>query len=117
MASEFSKINLLFVCTINKMRSATAHEIYKDDHRFEVKSAGTSNTANTVLSKELLDWANSIVVMEKNHRNFIRKHFPDTYQSKKIVCLYIPDEFDFMQTELISILKQKVEDVYSRGLL
>lgn len=117
MASEFSKINLLFVCTINKMRSATAHEIYKDNYRFEVKSAGTSNTANTVLSKELLDWANSIVVMEKNHRNFIRTHFPDTYQSKKIVCLYIPDEFDFMQTELISILKQKVEDVYGRGLL
>tara|TARA_Y100001956_G_C4022001_1_gene142375 strand:- start:216 stop:353 length:138 start_codon:yes stop_codon:yes gene_type:complete len=26
---------LLFVCTINRMRSATAHTIFEDDERFE----------------------------------------------------------------------------------
>jgi predicted protein tyrosine phosphatase len=55
--------------------------------------------------------------MEKEHRNFMRKHYPAIYNSKKIVCLYIPDEYDFMQPELIDLLKGKVEDVLSRGLI
>ena|SRR5690554_6853108 len=112
-----AKLKLLFVCTINRMRSATAHKIYDSDNRFKVRSAGTDKTANTILTDEILNWADSIVVMEKHHRNHIRKHFPDIYKDKKIVCLYIPDDYDYMQTELIRILKDKVEDVYSRKLI
>lgn len=33
------------------------------------------------------------------------------------MCLYIEDIYDFMQPELIAILKEKFEDVYRRGLL
>jgi predicted protein tyrosine phosphatase len=116
MESE-EKLKLLFVCTVNRMRSATAHKIYENDSRFEVKSAGTDKSANTVLSSEILNWADSIIVMEKHHRNHIRKHFSDTYKNKKIVCLYIPDDFDFMDLELIEILKEKVEDIYRRRLI
>ena len=111
------KVKLLFVCTVNRMRSATAHKIYANDNRFEVKSAGTDKAANTVLTDEILDWADSIVVMEKYHRNHIRKYFPNIYKDKKIVCLYIPDDYDYMQTELIAILKDKVEDVFRRRLI
>ena len=115
--TEKMKLKLLFVCTINRMRSATAHKIYENDNRFEVKSAGTDKTANTVLTDEILNWADSIIVMEKSHRNYIRSHFPDIYKTKKIVCLYIPDEYDYMQPELIGVLKDKVEDVYRRKLI
>ena len=99
------------------MRSATAHQIYENDARFEVRSAGTDITANVVLSEDLLNWANAVVVMEKDHRNFIRKKFPKIYNEKKIVCLYIPDDFEYMQPELIAILKDKFEDILRRGLL
>jgi predicted protein tyrosine phosphatase len=112
-----SKIKILFVCTVNRLRSATAHKIYEDDDRFEVKSAGTDKSANTVISLDILNWADIILVMEIQHDNFIRKKFPDIYKNKKIVCLYIPDIYDYMQKELISILKEKVEDVYKRGLI
>ena len=111
------KLKLLFVCTVNRIRSATAHKIYENDSRFEVKSAGTDETANTVLSNDILNWADSVVVMEKHHRNYIRKHFPEIYKYKKIVCLYIPDDYDYMQEELIVTLKNKVEDVYGRKLI
>lgn len=111
------KRKILFVCTINRMRSATAHAIYADDARFEVKSAGTDKGANVVLSLELLDWADSIVVMEPYHRNKIRKLFPHIYREKRIVCLYIPDEYEFMEPALITSLQIKFEDVYKRNLL
>lgn len=112
-----ARMKLLFVCTINRMRSAIAQELYKEDARFEVASAGTANSARQVLDSELLAWADAILVMEKEHRNFIRKHFPTVYQQKKIVCLYIPDEYDFMQPELQYVLRERIEDVYQRELL
>ncbi len=115
--AENRKTKLLFVCTVNRMRSATAHQIFEKDKRFEVKSAGTDKTAATVISKELLDWADSIVVMETHHRNYIREKFQEIYANKKIVCLYIPDEYEFMQMELINILREKIEDVYKRQLI
>ena len=114
---ENQKLKILFVCTVNRMRSATAHQVFQDDPRFEVRSAGTDPSANTVLSIELLDWADSIVVMETHHRNTIRKHFPAVYQNKRIVCLYIPDEYDYMDAGLIELLKHKVTDVYTKKLI
>ncbi len=109
------KLKILFVCTINRMRSATAHEIFKTDPRFEVKSAGTDPFAATVISRDLLAWADSVVVMEDHHRNFIQDHYPEISRSKKILCLDIPDIYYFMDNELISILKSKVNTLYDRG--
>ena len=99
------------------MRSATAQTIFQEDARFEVKSAGTDAAANVVLSEDLLNWADTVIVMEKHHRNSIRKRFPKIYASKRIVCLYIEDNYDYMQPELISILKETVENAFRRGLL
>jgi predicted protein tyrosine phosphatase len=117
MRSDNKKLKILFVCTVNRLRSATAHKIYEKYPRFEVKSAGTGPRAKTVISPDLLNWADSIIVMEKHHRNYIRQRFPDIYKNKKIVCLYIPDEYDYLQKELIFILREKVENIYKRGLI
>lgn len=111
------RLKILFVCTVNRMRSATAHKIFESDQRFWVDSAGIDNSAATVLEAEHLEWADAIIVMEKHHSNFIRNKYPEYYKKKKIVCLHVPDNFNFMQPELISILKKKVDDVYKRGLL
>lgn len=43
--------------------------------------------------------------------------YPDIYQNKKIVCLYIPDEYDYMQPELIRLLQNRFEDAYRRHLI
>ncbi len=50
--------------------------------------------------------------MEKGHRNKIRKRFKEIYQTKGIICLYIADEFDFMETELIHLIQRKFEYIY-----
>ena len=110
-------MNLLFVCTDNRMRSPTAQQIYEEDERYTVKSAGTAPDAVVPLSASLLEWADSIVVMEKRHRNWIRKRFPHIYATKKIVCLYIPDEYDNMQSELINLIRSRFENVYQHGLI
>ena len=109
---------ILFVCTINVMRSATAHKIYSNDPRFLVRSAGTHHSAETVLSKELLDWSDAVVVMEETHLNFIRKTYPAIFKGKNIVCLDVPDNYDYMQAELVALLRDRFEEfVWSFMLL
>lgn len=56
-------------------------------------------------------------VEERHRRNAIRKKYPDLYESKRIVCLYIPDDYDFMDKYLQILLKEKFEDVLARDLI
>lgn len=106
-------MNILFVCTINKMRSLTAETIYLKDDRFQVKSAGTDKGATTYISRDLLEWADYIIVMEKEHRNKIRKIYPDLYLKKRIICLYIPDEYNYMDDQLIELLRYRFEHIWN----
>lgn len=106
------KINILFVCTMNFQRSKTAETIYQSDSRFYVKSAGVAKDAFNRINQENLTWANFIIVMEKRHRNKIRKEFPEIYAQKRIICLYIADEFDYMEMTLVRLIKLKFENIY-----
>ena len=106
------KMNILFVCTFNKIRSLTAQQIFQDDNRFNVKSAGVDPASTVQINHDILEWADYIIVMEKAHRNKIRKNFPGIYEKKRIVCLYIPDEYDYMEPVLIELLKRKFEFIW-----
>ena len=110
-ARQQDRLRILFICTVNRMRSATAEEIYKDDARFEVRSAGIHPAARVVVSEGLLDWAQLVLVMENRHRKYIRENYPETERTKQIIVLDIPDVYDFMQAELIAALREKVESV------
>lgn len=72
-------------------------------------SAGCRTDAIVLVTRYLLEWADVIFVMEKTQRNVIHKRFEDIYQRKRIVCLYIPDEYDYMDPELVRLLVERVE--------
>ena len=99
---------ILFVCSQNKLRSPTAEQIFSETPGLDVLSAGTNNDAITPLTSELVEWADKIFVMENMHREKLRKRFRSSLDGKKIICLGIPDEFNYMDPELITILKKKV---------
>ncbi len=85
---------ILFVCTGNIDRSRTAEELYGDDPRYEVRSAGTAPFAATPLSRELLLWADRILVMcerGEGHGSLIKLRFPDV--KRPIVDLDIEDRW------------------------
>ena len=98
---------ILFICTVNKLRSRTAETLLRENMSYEVKSAGTDPKATILLTKELLDWADRIFVMEKYHRNRIRRKFPEIYKTKQIECFYIPDDYEYMEPGLIEIFRNK----------
>lgn len=110
------ELKILFVCKFNKMRSKTAEEIYKNDERFEVKSAGVDEYAEVFVSSELLEWADYVVVMEEVHRKWLSICYPIIFSKKEILCLDIPDFYDFMDPQLIFLIREKFELIYKETI-
>jgi predicted protein tyrosine phosphatase len=98
----------LFICTQNRLRSPTAEQIFAEWPDVETDSAGLGNDATTPLSSEQIAWANIIFVMEKAHRNKLSKKFRSYPNGRRVICLDIPDEYDYMDPLLIQLLKTKV---------
>ena len=98
----------LFVCSQNRLRSPTAEQVFAQFSELECESAGTDPTANVPLEPDLIQWADVIFVMERSHRNRIMKKFKTFLNGKRIVVLNIPDEYEFMDPELVRLLQKKV---------
>ena len=101
-------MRLLFICTQNKLRSPTAEQVFSTWPDVEVASAGLGNGASTPVSPELLEWADIIFVMEKAHRNRLSAKFKPHLKDKRVICLNIPDEFEFMDPVLVRLLQNRV---------
>jgi predicted protein tyrosine phosphatase len=97
---------ILFVCSQNRLRSPTAEQVFSGRPGLEVTSAGLNNSATVPVSVELIEWADIIFVMEKSHRNKISKKFKLGLRNKRVICLDIPDDYDYMDPELVAVLEE-----------
>ncbi|WP_232820935.1 phosphotyrosine protein phosphatase [Dyella sp. C11] len=73
----------------------------------EVDSAGLADDAETLLSADQLEWADLIIVMESAHRRRLQSRHGRQLRGKRVVCLDIPDRYDFMQPALVELLLKK----------
>ena len=101
-------MRILFVCSENRLRSPTAADIFGEYENVETISAGTNADAETPVSGDLIEWADVILVMEKSHGNRISRRYRDLIKGKKLAVLGIPDNYDYMQPELVTLLKNRV---------
>jgi predicted protein tyrosine phosphatase len=99
---------VLFVCGRNKLRSPTAEQIFSSYPGIEVASAGLNDDSATTVSAELLEWADVIFVMEKTHRSKLSRRYGKYMKKQRIICLDIPDKFEYMDEELVRLLKAAV---------
>lgn len=97
----------LFLCSRNRLRSPTAEQIFASWPDVETDSAGLAPDAVTPLSADQLEWADIVFVMEKHHRVKLARRFKTQLKNKRIVCLDIPDEYDFMDARLVNLLTAK----------
>ena len=102
-------MNVLFVCSRNRKRSPTAGNVFAGYVGIETASAGTARDADVPASEDLIAWAEIIFVMEPVHRKRLQSMFPAQLRNKKLVVLGIPDDYELMAPDLITVLKQKVE--------
>ena len=99
--------NVLFLCSQNRLRSPTAEQVFADWPGIETASAGLLADAEEVLSPELLQWADIVFVMERAHRNRLSSRYKAWLNGKRVICLDIPDDYDYMDPVLVELLKRK----------
>ena len=99
---------LLFVCSRNRWRSPTAEKIFDGVAGCVARSAGTEPGSRVRVTAGHIGWADLVFVMEKKHLRRLREKFPDELSHKPVICLHIPDDYQFMQSELIDLLQAGV---------
>jgi predicted protein tyrosine phosphatase len=100
---------ILFVCTANRDRSPTAESLYREDPRYEVRSAGVAPFATTPITADLLLWADRVFVMnERRDQNYtqIRHRFPSI--NRPTVDLDVEDLGSRGHPELVRVLLKKL---------
>jgi len=101
--------NILVVCGRNKRRSRTAEYIFKNDNRFNVRSAGLSPKSDRKISENDLNWANLVFVMETGQRAKLWGQY-NHMELPEIEILNIPDDYEFMDDELVEMLTTRIND-------
>ena len=102
------KTKLLFVCSRNQWRSPTAEALFRDDPRYEARSAGTENGARIKLNAGHIGWADLIFCMEKSHASRVSDRFAAELGDKPLIVLRIPDDYEFMDPVLLDLLRTEL---------
>lgn len=93
------------------MRSPTAADVVAAWDGFTTDFAGLSNDADEKLSLDHIEWADTIIVMEQRQKKRLTALFGIALGQKRVVVLGVPDKFDYMQPELVTLLDQKLRNV------
>jgi predicted protein tyrosine phosphatase len=99
---------ILFLCARNRFRSPTAEQIFSNLTGFDVSSAGVNSDADNPVTGEMIEEADLIFVMEKTHRRKLQQKFQKYLRKPRVICLDIPDNYTFMDPELVALLQRKV---------
>ena len=105
------RIHVLFVCSRNQWRSPTAEQVWRRHPALSVRSGGTSPNARHPVSAADLSWAQVIFVMEEKHKSRLVAEYRRLLEHKPIHVLDIPDEYRYMDAELVELLQTSVGDI------
>ena len=97
-------LRVLFLCAMNKQRSATAAQLYRNDARLAVRSAGLRTDARRRVSDQDLEWAEVVFVMEREHLSTLRTRFSHLVLPP-VEVLDIPDDYEYMDVHLQEMLR------------
>ncbi|MEO0479215.1 MAG: phosphotyrosine protein phosphatase [Planctomycetota bacterium] len=99
-------MHVLFVCSKNQWRSPTGEEVFRRSSGLSVRSAGTSRSARRQVTVKDIRWADVILVMEQKHKSRLMAEFRDEVRYTELHVLDIPDDYGFMDPELVELLRE-----------
>jgi predicted protein tyrosine phosphatase len=97
-------MKILFMCNQGENRSRMAAEIWKKMHpKHQVKYVGFYNDFDT----DLLDWADKIIVFEKQHENELKSI--DVKYWRKSYNISVNDLYSYNSSTLKNVLYKKLK--------
>lgn len=105
---------VLTVCSAGILRSATAaHILCGDPWNFNTRNAGTASYALIPVTEDLLQWADEIICMEDEHREYVEQKLEEwMLPAKPIVTLDIEDIYEYRDERLIKLISTKYNEYY-----
>ena len=107
-------LKVLFVCSKNRWRSPTAEKIYRNRHELSVRSCGTTRDAVRTLGAADLKWADVVFFMEPKHKSRVFSSFPGETKFLDTYVLDIPDDYQFMDPELVDTLQLSIDLILAK---
>jgi len=102
--------NLLFVCEGNEQRSPTFEIWFKKNRpKYNVISAGILSYCPQLLTKELLEWADVVYVMDLIQEMFIARKFPEFLE--KVVVVGCDDSYPRESPQLFRLIEYWIKKV------
>jgi len=98
---------VLCVCSAGLLRSPTAAFVLSQDpYGYNTRAAGMEpDFALVIVDEVLLEWADEIVCMTKDHEAALKSR-----TKKPVVRLDIPDSYRYRDPELMKLIKEKYND-------
>ena len=99
---------MLFLCSRNQWRSPTAERVFARREGVTTRSRGVSKSAVQQLRLADVEWSDVILVMEHEHKQRLLRDFGAAAQGSRVHVLDIPDDYAFMDPELVELLEAGV---------
>ena len=102
---------VLTVCSAGILRSATAaHVLCQRPFNFNTRNVGTAPYALIPLTDDLILWADEVVCMENEHKNYVMGKMMDMDLYKPIFVLDIEDIYEYRNPKLVKLIKERYKD-------
>ena len=103
---------VLCVCSANMLRSPTAQVVLGSaPYNFDTRSAGTMRMSVVPLTRALVQWADEIICMEKQHRARVLQLGTNEELTKaKTFVLDIPDTYDYRDPALARLIAERYDE-------
>lgn len=100
---------VLCVCSCNELRSPTiAWVLSNEPWNYNTRSCGIDLFYALIpVTKVLLQWADEIVCANTEHVRYIERKFKKWNLDKRVICLGIPDTYEYRDEKLIQLVKER----------
>lgn len=98
---------VLFVCAQGRLRSATAMHLMHRMYGYNTRCCGTDKDALFQANERILGWADEICTMDEFQKFLIQGMCDDMGIAQKVRSLNIPDDYDYMDDELCSLIQRR----------
>lgn len=98
------------MCAGGLDRSPTAVDLFKGSKEYQAKSCGIHPLISAPMTKQNLEWADQVFVMEPYQKAYILENFPLIMKNKQdIIILDVPNEYVRTDPKLKELLRIKLK--------
>lgn len=104
---------VLCVCSGGILRSPSTAKVLGEMYGYNTRAAGAEHSYALIPTTDaLVMWADEIVCLMPEHEQLIKFHHKEVFDhnpDKRVVVLNIPDNYAYMDPDLVELIKERYD--------